>query len=381
MKVKRYEEINQILERTGKAIISIGDSFPAGQGALDVEIYKEGFVNTTKNGIPVSYCGNSSEAISFAEKYGLSYVINSQGETEVRFDDMEHKNAFGEVLTKKYLNDEYANINLSNGGKGNASSVNDLLLHPRIHWEKLKKAIVVYVPSGLDRWDIISDSFDEWQHFNTVWPFGAGGSGAHGLVVNSGRWHLSNGYERSFWTEKFLALNQILIMNQLQLWCKAYNAELIVTPGFCKDYNRDYFKNALSIPVLRDRNLEMVDTDNGVEPGSAQYLKLTGSRTGGRLDSIRRSIAGGVEPTGPGHPSDLLDTWPWDKMFQPENCKTFIGLAMKQEGLDPHNANMWDFIGKGSKNYYVTPCSHPGQPAHELFAKRLFEHLTEKNVI
>ena len=347
MKVKYYDEINQILERTGQAIISIGDSFPAGQGTLDVELYKEGLVTTKKNGIPVYYCGNPSEAVSFAEKYGLSYFINSQGETEVRFDDMEHKNAFGEVLTKKYLNGEYANINLGSPGRGNAASVNDLLLHPRIHWEKLKKVIVVYVPSGLDRWDIISDQYDEWIHFNTVWPNAADPR----LAVNSGLWHLSMGYEKSFSTQKFSVLNQILIMNQLQLWCKAYNAELIVIPGFSKEYNRDHFKHALSVPLQRDKNLDMV------------------------------TIHSGVQPTGPGRSSDLLDTWPWDKMFRPENCNTFIGLAMKQEGLDPHRTDMWDFIGKGSKNYYVTPCSHPGKPAHELFAKKLFEHFTEKNII
>ena len=76
MKVKYYDEINQILERTGQAIISIGDSFPAGQGTLDVELYKEGLLSVDYDENLEATFTLSPEGTKKAKDYGLIEILN-----------------------------------------------------------------------------------------------------------------------------------------------------------------------------------------------------------------------------------------------------------------------------------------------------------------
>jgi hypothetical protein len=349
---KYFQEINEKLAKTGKAIISIGDSFVQGQGSLDEEIYRDNKVSTPRIGTPVHLMGDGDlpaseeDTINFAKKCGFEYTVAQThygAPVNVNFEPMEYRNTFNKILCDHYLNGEYASINLGQSGKGNLASFMDLLFLPEIDWHLIKQAIVIYVPTSPDRYDWVADTFNDHHHYNTFWPHGL-----HGGPKESIRGLISTGYG-DLYTHKMAALHQIGIVQQILLWCKAYNAELIITPGFChREYEYDFMHESLSKNIQRDSNL--VAQDDGFHVQSEDVEKL-------------------------------INLWPWDKMFKPEGCTSFMGLAMKQENIREDRKWFFDFIKTGSPNYWITPCAHPGKKAHDLFAKRLYEYAIEKNML
>ena len=76
---------------------------------------------------------------------------------------------------------------------------------------------------------------------------------------------------------------------------------------------------------------------------------------------------------------DLLNLFPWENMFYPDDMPTFVDMTLRQEfkHTDPLKYHFWSFIGKGTPNNWLTPCAHPSAKAHDLFAKLLHEHLTK----
>jgi hypothetical protein len=69
----------------------------------------------------------------------------------------------------------------------------------------------------------------------------------------------------------------------------------------------------------------------------------------------------------------IVNQWPWDKMFKPQDCPTFIDLCLNQEGIK--NVGFWDFNGKGTPNHWVTVCCHPSAKGHDLFAHELHKFI------
>jgi hypothetical protein len=69
----------------------------------------------------------------------------------------------------------------------------------------------------------------------------------------------------------------------------------------------------------------------------------------------------------------IVNQWPWDKMFKPQDCPTFIDLCLKQEGLG--TVGFWDFNGKGTPNHWITVCCHPSAKSHDLFARELYNFI------
>lgn len=349
---KYFQEINEKLVKTGKAIISIGDSFVQGQGSLDEEIYHDNNVSTPRIGLPVHLMGegdlpaSEEDTINFAKKYGFDYTVEPThygASVNVNIEPMEYRNTFNKILCDHYLNGEYASINLGQSGKGNLASFMDLLFLPEIDWHLIKQAIVIYVPTSPDRYDWIADTFNDHHHYNTFWPHGL-----HGGPKESIRGLISNGYG-DLYTPKLAALHQIGIVQQILLWCKAYNAELIITPGFChEEYEYNFMYESLSKHIQRDSNLDKQDDAFHVQTEDVEKL---------------------------------INLWPWDKMFKPEGCTSFMGLAMKQENIVEDQKWFFDFIKTGSPNYWITPCAHPGKKAHDLFAKCLYEYAIEKNML
>lgn len=144
-------------------------------------------------------------------------------------------------------------------------------------------------------------------------------------------------------------LEQISNVIELENWCKLKNARLIITPGFDKTYTQTDFKNIIRWNIVRDENQKII---KHVEHTS--NMRIHNSNTEQTLDAI-------------------VDQWPWDKMFKPQDCPTFIDLCLKQEGLS--NAGFWDFNGKGTLNHWITVCCHPSAKGHDLFARELHKFI------
>ena len=144
-------------------------------------------------------------------------------------------------------------------------------------------------------------------------------------------------------------LEQISNVIELENWCKLKNARLIITPGFDKTYNQTNFKNIIRWTVIRDENQKI--TKHVEHTASMQILDKNKEQT---LDAI-------------------VNQWPWDKMFKPQDCPTFIDLCLNQEGIE--NVGFWDFNGKGTPNHWVTVCCHPSAKGHDLFAHELHKFI------
>jgi hypothetical protein len=343
---RQVKEINESLKKTGKAIISLGCSFVEGQGAIDQDLYDRLKWTMEKTGVPMEPELSMEEKENLVKEYPELAI---QG-TNIDWTFMEYKNAFVNVLCNKYFNGEYTPINFGLRGKGNRASMKSMYLWPDIDWHLAKEIIVLYVPSGAERFDFLNDEFNEAGQFHCMWP--------HWQDQDSGpRRTLWKGYNEGLYSEKQATLEQIVHMMDLVTWCKANNADLIITPGFDRTYSRDHFLNLLKDYIRRDQNQKITDFHRNADGPMAEKV-LSNSRHEGHIQTLEK----------------LVDQLPWDKFFYPQDCDTFMELCLKQEGIT--NKGFWDYNGIGTPQRWVTTCCHPSAKGHDLFAKELHKHIT-----
>jgi hypothetical protein len=281
-------DINADLQRTKKAIVGIGCSFVEG-GEL-----------------------------------GTIYEKNNQN--------------FLHVLCKKYLKSTYTPINFGKEGAGNFASIAKLFLYD-IHWQDLDEIIIIFLPTGMQRFDVLRD--DSWgigKDFNTLWPNAPKNPG-HGI-----NWHFFNKwYGLTTHSVKFEILNAILNFQFLTSWATNHNAELLIFPAFEETYNKEYFQDILSQDFYRTENHEL------------------------RL----RNPKGFVFDY-----SFQIDLVPWDKFITIDESRTFFDLVFRNDKHYSSKLSMFDVITyqQMANNDWIMPKGHPSQRGHKLFAKRLFQN-------
>ena len=333
---QQVTEINNKLLRTNKAIISLGCSFVQGQGAVNDELYTEYTWKYKGLGSPLEIDVTADQRTSILQRY-LNVKLHVYDQNKLDFTFMEYDNSFVSVLCNKYFNGEYVPINLGQRGCGNRATIKELYFYPEIHWDKIDEIIVIYCPSGLERFDFIHDSFTNHYHWKCMWPHYENVHGAH-------QKKLWEGYNKTVWSETGEVLEQIAHVQELLTWCKSKNAKLIITPGFDTRYDKGIFEEAMRMQIVRNENGEIVEK--------------------------RRSITMGQER------SQIVNLFPWDKMFKPQGYSTFIELAVSNEkGSKPTSCFFSQYIGKGSPTGWVTPCAHPSAKAHNQFAYCLHKHI------
>lgn len=336
---KHIPEINKTIKRTGKAIVSIGCSFVQAQGAFNDELYEKYQWDYPGVGHPLRIKISNTEKFELLKKY--PDLLKPDPDHLLDFTYMEYENAFVNVLCKKYFNGEYAPINLGLRGCGNRASIKELYFRPEIDWENVKELIVVYMPSGMERFDFVNDLWPEHFHWKAMWPNDV-------ETPATAREHLWKGYNKSLYSEKFSVIEQLGHMQELATWCKLHNAKLIITPGFDRRYDKEYFEAELSMSVERD-----------VE-GTLKQVSAPGFFTYDHSKDHKL----------------LSKLWPWDNMFKPDGFKTFADLAMSREtSVEDKTDFFFQFLGKRSPNGWMTPCAHPGAKAHDLFANLLYNHI------
>lgn len=336
MYYQQIEKINHDIDRTGRAIITLGCSFVQGQGAVNDELYTDYHWHFEKIGIPLELKVTEAQQQQILARYPNV----RQGPHGLDFTFMEYDNAFCNVLATKYFNQSYAAINLGIRGCGNRATIKELYFHPELHWDRLKEIIVVYCPSGLERFDFVNDSWQDHHHWQAMWP--------HYRDIEPGpRRLLWEGYARRIHSEKFEVIEQISHVQELLSWCQLKNARLIITSGFDRRYTREYFEDVLHSVYNRDKN-----------------------------GNVTKKTRGQMNPRWQEETSRLLELWPWQNMFSPAGTPTFVDLAMAQEFPDSWQAeHFFTYTGTGSKNNWITSCAHPSAKAHDLFAKYLYEHI------
>ena len=340
MYLSQVNEINESLAKTKKAIISLGCSFVEGQGAIDQDIYDQYEWRMEETGVPMKPVLSSSQRNNLLKKYP-ELIYDGNG---INWTFMEYKNAFVNVLCKKYFKEQYTPINFGLRGRGNRASIKSLYFWPQIDWHLIEELIVVYAPSGPERFDFINDEFKEHGQFQCMWPWWQD-------KPDGPRKTLWKGYNEALYSEKFGILEQLSNVVELKNWCKLNNAKLIITPGFDRSYTKDTFSR-----VVKDF----------IERSAEQDIQIFRQRDKGPTEShFRPEELAALEK--------IVDQWPWDNMFYPQGAETFMELCLKQEGIT--NKGYWDYNGVGTPNGWVTVCCHPSAKGHDLFAKELHQHI------
>lgn len=334
-------EINENIKKNRKAIISLGCSFVDGQGAADQDLYESYEWSMKQTGVPMQPILTDKEKTQLLEKY-RDLIFLKHG--EIDWTRMEIKNSFVNVLCKKYFEGSYTPINLGLRGRGNRATIKSLYFWPQIDWKNIEEIIIVYVPSGQERFDFISDHFENNIEFHCMWPHWKD----QGTDPRKSLW---KGYSEGVYSDKSAAFEQISNIIELKNFCELKNAKLIITPAFDRSYNKKSMFEFLINNTIRDINQKIISTtQNKSLKFNQNYIDL----------------------------EKIVDMWPWEKMFRPESCETFIDLCLKQENLNnPYDPGFWNYNGIGTKNHWVTVCCHPSAKGHDLFAMRLYEHISK----
>ena len=134
------EYTNYQINKDSKVVIAIGDSFAEGQGAVSWETWEK-------------YDWDRDKMI----KHKLEYIKE------------ERSNSFVAQLCKNFL-PSWTPVNLGKRGTGNRSASQQLFLHPKLNLEQANEKIVIFMLSGLDRFDFVNKDLPEnFSHF-TMWP-------------------------------------------------------------------------------------------------------------------------------------------------------------------------------------------------------------------
>lgn len=306
-----FQEENLKIDENSKILIGLGDSFTQGEGAYSIEIW---------------------------EKYGWD-VNKMKKDENVDVLKSGYQNSWVNKLCENYLID-YTPINLGMGGRGNRAAAKELYLHPELNLEMAKEKIVVYMLSGLERFDFIHNKYNEHHHFKTVWPFSTF-SGDLGDLWKS--------YAESIYGDRFSVIELLLNIAEVKTWCKANNAKLILTSAF--------------VPIIKRNNL--IKLIKGEYLDSNSFFKETK-----RIEA-------------------LVDTINWDEFLYPEeqNCFTDLLLILenRHDLLDFNSSHLFHEFSikhdKLSPKGYISKCSHPSYKGHEEIAKVIYNHIKKLNIV
>jgi len=328
MFVNQYDQINHSLKQTNQAIIALGCSFVQGQGAVDDKLL-ELYDWKVDNAGTMSVDGPDDLKTKISNIYSIP--INSNYELD--FTAMEYKNSFVNILCEKYLNGTWTPINFGVRGNGNRSAIKQLYSHPHINLNNINKKIVIYVPSGIERFDLAAKDLYDHFNFTTMWPF------YENVSHDKNRRMMWEGYAKTIWSDFHEIMEQILVFSELDMWCKYNNAELIIIPGFDNRYTKDYFTSVIPNMPIQEKLMQKIHL--------------------------------------------MIDSVPWEKFIQVDGCNTFIDVIQNQivGHIDRARWNYWEYYGKGTSDRLLTKCCHPSAKSHDLFASGLYQKLKESELV
>ena len=305
------------ITKDSKLIIGLGDSFVEGQGALSEETW--------------SRYDWAEERLNY-----LNHEETDDGKTEYQLiREEENSNCFLTVLCDKYLSD-FTPINFGYRGNGNRAAVKALTtLHPDLNLSIAKEKIVVFFVGQLVRFDFFNKHDNNaHSYFHTIWPHEPDDTQSIGTQ------NLWRGYATEVYSQKTAALELICNIVEVQNWCKANNAKLLLVNSFTYDFDKELLTEALKYRLPHK------------EPN---YLL------------------------------PLIDEIDWSNLAElPDNRKQMIDILLDKEerpdliGTD-HIWYGWPRTMKSlTPKGYLTPCSHPSPKGHRLIAKTLADIINKK---
>ena len=224
-------------------------------------------------------------------------------------------------------------------GRGNRGAVKELYLHPELNLESIEEKIVIFMLTGIERFDFIHKNLHEHIHFLTIWPDPMA-QGDHAKLWAE--------YYESIWSDKFGIIEMLLSIAEAKTWCKANNAKLYLVSAFRPEYERQ--------PFIRGIMGDIDDEENYLYK-QTEYIK------------------------------SLVDIVDWKNFIRPNGFKCVSDFLCSLENKDDlieevGSAKYYKFAGKIKKlspKGYITNCAHPSQKGHEAIAKSIYESINKES--
>ena len=318
------------LKIKNKAVIALGCSFVHGQSAFDLDFWDR--YEHLSFDLQHSVCFRSRpDKIEFYKNEMLSEYknlkelpavhVHTPNRIPINTFFMENDNSFVEVLCREYLTD-YVALNFGMRGNGNRATVMQLFRFPEIDFSNMEDIIVLFFPTGLERFDFTAKTpMDHFTH-QTLWPHWENNN------LSGTKKDLWKGYAFECFSDYHNVFEYLDITSILQMWCKQHNASLYICPAFHDDINEKHFLEVMNSffpinPFLKDRNIEKINK------------------------------------------------YPWEKHILLDGCRTMAEYTNKLEtgksGVMLYH--QWNYTG--SPNKFWSKDAHPNAQAHKNIAHLL----------
>jgi lysophospholipase L1-like esterase len=231
-----------------------------------------------------------------------------------------YKGSWVNQLCENHLTD-YISVNLGKMGNGNRSAVKQLYLNPSSNLKNASHVIVIFMLSGIERFDFINKDFNQDHPFYTMWPNPNDPGSTH-----AGLWEI---YSKFIWSDKFEVAEAILNIMEAYTFCKANGYDFI-------------FGSAFDIHITRKHFISILGEDY----------------------------------------TDLVDSIPWDNFFYPHGRATLIELLTELDGRPSlAKGGFYPFYTKlPCPSTYITNCAHPTKEGHKAIAEALYSYIRQKKI-
>ena len=247
----------------------------------------------------------------------------------INFTVMENDNSFVEVLCREYLTD-YVALNFGMRGNGNRATVMQLFRFPEIDFSNMDDIIVLFFPSGIERFDFAQKSNNDHHTHLTVWPHWESSN------LKGTQKDLWKGYAFECYSDYHTMYEYLDITNVLQTWCKLHKASLHICPAFHPNITKNSF-------------LEIINSIY------TELKELLPERQVLRRRDLKK-----------------LDAYPWEKHILLDGCSTMSAYANKLEnGIT--TSGYWHYFDKGSPNKFWSRDAHPNAAVHRKVAELISE--------
>lgn len=288
------------IKKGDRVIIGLGDSFTQGVGAYTEETW-------AKNNYRIDVGDESGNLLK--QRYEHSWV---------------------KVLADKL---GYKAINLGHAGTGNRCAVKELYLN-NIPYENISEGIVVYMISGLERFDFAQKENYQGHNFIAMWP--------NPRIEDPNKKPLWTAYNEYVYSDYFVTMELLLNLYEAQVFCKAHGFKLIITSAFDQRLDEDWLANKL------DKTFHLFSENK----------------------------------------KHLVNQVDWDTVCYPKGRSTFIELLLEKEGyageeLDLLSRGMFyqRFCAKDKPGHYITNCAHPTIEGHKIIANELYNFIIDKKYV
>lgn len=299
----RWQKDKIKITDSSKILIGLGDSFTQGEGACLPEVWEKYDWNTKK-------------------------MSDNFSRDEINQSNLE--NSWVHQICKNHLTD-FIPINMGMTGRGNRGAVKELYLHPDLNIEIAKEKIVIFMLTGIERFDFVHKYFFNHLHYYTMWP------NEGGTIPESPLW---DAYREFVYSDRSAIIELLITVAELKNWCQVNDATLILTSAFRSDYNFKHFFECLK----GDKNNYMDESNKYV--------------------------------------SDLCRIIDWDDFLRPKGFKCMTEylchLEDREDLIENDSSKYYNYtatLDKLSPKGYITKCAHPSYLGHKAIAEIIYEKI------